>query len=103
MPETDEGDQKVNTAVETMDSKWKFRPPPRGVARDALKLCQEAGSDRCRMQENCVEAHSLEELEEWVERWGEGHTTKVKAGEAEEEESYSDRILAEVLDAKGER
>ena len=98
MPD-DGGDQTVNTEVETMDSKWKFRPPPRGVARDALKLCQEAG--RCRMQENCVEAHTSEELQEWVERWGEGHTTN-KTGETEEE-TYSDRILAEVLDAKGER
>ena len=97
MPE--DGDDSVSTPVETMDSKWKFRPPPRGVARDALKMCQEAG--RCRMQENCVEAHTLEELEEWVERWGEGHTSN-KAGETEEE-TYSDRILAEVLDAKGER
>ena len=102
MPGTDKGDQTVTTEVEAMDSKWKFRPPPRGVARDALKLCQEAGGERSRMQENCVEAHSLEELEEWVERWGEGHTSKAKAGEAEQE-TYSDRILAEVLDAKGER
>ena len=94
MPE-DEADETVTV---TMDSKWKFRPPPRGVARDALKLCQE-GVNQCKMQENCVEAHTLDELEEWVERWGEGHT----GGEAEEEKSYSDRILAEVLDAKGER
>ena len=100
MPE--EGDETAMSSVGTMDSKWKFRPPPRGVARDALKLCQEAteGAGRCRMQENCVEAHTLEELEEWGERWGEGHTANV--GEAEEE-TYSDRILAEVLDAKGER
>ena len=98
MPE-DEGDE---TTTVTMDSKWKFRPPPRGVARDALKLCQEGASGQCKMQENCVEAHTLEELEEWGERWGEGHTTKAE-GEAEKEKSYSDRILAEVLDAKGER
>ena len=98
MPE-DEADETVTV---TMDSKWKFRPPPRGVARDALKLCQE-GVNQCKMQENCVEAHTLDELEEWVERWGEGHSSTSKEGEPEEEKSYSDRILAEVLDAKGER
>ena len=102
MPD-DEGDE--TSLVNAKDSKWKFRPPPRGVAKEALKLCQEVGEGStgvCEMQENCVLAHSLEELEEWGERWGEGHKTKKKEGE-EEEETYSDKILAEVLQAKGNR
>ena len=102
MPD-DEGDE--TSLVNAKDSKWKFRPPPRGVAKEALKLCQEVGEGStgvCEMQENCVQAHSLEELEEWGERWGEGHKTKAKEGE-EEEETYSDKILAEVLQAKGNR
>ena len=98
----DEADEDAVSSVGTMDSKWKFRPPPMGVAKGALKLCQEAreGAGQCRMKENCIEAHSLEELDEWGLRWGEGHTTSL--GETEEE-TYSDRILTEVLEAKGER
>ena len=68
MPD-DEGDE--TSLVSAKDSKWKFRPPPRGVAKEALKLCQEVGEGStgvCEMQENCVQAHSLEELEEWSER-----------------------------------
>ena len=27
-------------AMTMMNSKWKFRPPPRGVARESLRLCE---------------------------------------------------------------
>ena len=103
MPD-DEGDE--TSLVSAKDSKWKFRPPPRGVAKEALKLCQEVGEGStgvCEMQENCVQAHSLEELEEWGERWGEGHKTNKKKEGEEGKETYSDKILAEVLQAKGNR
>ena len=54
--------------------KWKFRPPPRGLARDKLQQCSETrAGDTCALGDLCDEAHSAEELEEWLLRWGETH------------------------------
>ena len=50
------------------------------------------------MGESCVEAHSSGELEEWGRRWEERERV-----EEQQEASYSDRILAEVLEAAGDR
>eukprot|EP00090_Calanus_glacialis_P043171 TRINITY_DN7638_c0_g1_i1.p1 TRINITY_DN7638_c0_g1~~TRINITY_DN7638_c0_g1_i1.p1 ORF type:complete len:1395 (-),score=231.54 TRINITY_DN7638_c0_g1_i1:680-4864(-) len=76
--------------------KWKFRPPPRGVPKENLKLCEthENGST-CRMAEHCVEAHGNEELEEWRERWEE----RLKSEDGADQ-SYSEKILDEVLNAE---
>ena len=55
-------------------TKWKFRPPPRGVVRESFRLCSvTGGGERCELGELCVEAHSQEELAEWEVRWGEDH------------------------------
>ena len=59
--------------MERGPTKWKFRPPPRGVVRENLKLCPVVGGGNCTLGELCDEAHSQEELVEWRERWGEDH------------------------------
>ena len=54
--------------------KWKFRPPPRGVARENLRECSVTrAGDTCSLGDHCDEAHCLEELQEWRIRWGEMH------------------------------
>ena len=60
--------------------RWKFRPPPRGLAREQLRLCGVAGGgDTCGLGEHCDEAHGEEELREWRTRWGEMHRSVVLA------------------------
>jgi hypothetical protein len=96
------------------DSKWKLRPPPRGVPRESLALCGTvAAGGVCRLVvvtrqkvvwadavsrlgANCVEAHSAAELEEWTARWQD------RLG-SEGPRSYSDLILDEVLKDSKER
>ena len=76
--------------------KWKFRPPPRGVTKENLKLCDLfEKSESCRMAEHCIEAHGQEELEEWQKQWEERH----KADEGAEK-TYSEKILNEVLNTE---
>ena len=59
---------------DTRGARWKYRPPPRGLARDSLQLCGPTrAGDTCHVGELCDEAHSQEELEEWRERWAERH------------------------------
>jgi len=76
--------------------KWKFRPPPRGVTRENLVMCevQEQGGT-CRMGEHCAEAHSKEELDEWGERWEELHKSEEGA-----DKTYSEKILDEILNTE---
>ena len=76
--------------------KWKFRPPPRGVTRENLVMCevQEQGGT-CRMGEHCAEAHSKEELDEWGERWEELHKSEEGA-----DQTYSEKILDEILNTE---
>ena len=66
--------------MDTAPTKWKFRPPPRGVDRESLRLCPARaggeGGDWCQLAELCHEAHSRQELAEWLERWGEDHTDR---------------------------
>jgi len=74
-------------------SKWKFRPPPRGVSRDQLILCPVTGAgNTCSLGDHCDEAHSAEELQEWKFRWGETHRSSEKSL------TYSETILNELLD-----
>jgi len=76
--------------------KWKFRPPPRGVPKENLKLCETHENEgTCRMAEHCAEAHGSEELDEWGERWEERHKSEDGA-----DQTYSEKILDEVLNAE---
>lgn len=48
---------------------WKHRPPPRGVPADKLSVCQNHHIyGLCRLGSQCCEAHSEDELAEWLER-----------------------------------
>ena len=55
-------------------SKWKFRPPPRGVAKENLRRCKvNVAEECCQLGDLCDEAHSDQELQEWQLRWEEDH------------------------------
>ena len=55
-------------------TKWKFRPPPRGVAKENLRRCQvNQAEESCQLGDLCDEAHSELELQEWQIRWEEDH------------------------------
>ena len=76
--------------------KWKFRPPPRGIPKENMKLCSTHSSGiTCRIGEHCAEAHGDGELSEWRERWDERHKS-----EDDVDQSYSEKILHEVLHAE---
>nr|XP_037287295.1 probable helicase with zinc finger domain [Rhipicephalus microplus]XP_037287296.1 probable helicase with zinc finger domain [Rhipicephalus microplus] len=48
---------------------WKHRPPPRGIPADELSICQNHHLyGQCRLGSQCCEAHSEDELAEWLER-----------------------------------
>lgn len=49
---------------------WHWRAPPRGAKSDNYVLCEsfrETGN--CRYGYQCVEAHGIDELEEWKQRF----------------------------------
>ena len=55
-------------------SKWKFRPPPRGLVKENLRMCRlNEAEDCCQLGDLCDEAHSQQELQEWRTRWEEDH------------------------------
>eukprot|EP00057_Strongylocentrotus_purpuratus_P033405 XP_791308.3 PREDICTED: helicase with zinc finger domain 2 [Strongylocentrotus purpuratus] len=79
---------------------WKYRSPPLNVTNGQYKLCQRNLKKLCNysgvVQErnDCAEAHSQEELEEWKER----HEYRMmKIAKAKEQRLYSfvDELLAE--------
>lgn len=55
-------------------TKWRWRPPPRGVGTDAYTICDawvSSGGTTCRYGVQCVEAHGQDELDEWRNRFEE--------------------------------
>jgi len=61
-----------------------------------MKLCSTHSSGiTCRIGEHCAEAHGDGELSEWRERWDERHKS-----EDDVDQSYSEKILHEVLHAE---
>lgn len=51
---------------------WKYRPPPRGFTVEEsymLDMCPNIVDGVCSFGENCVDAHSEGELNEWKERF----------------------------------
>lgn len=74
---------------------WKYRPPPRGVAADEYNLCTTfIETSSCRLGEQCIDAHSQEELEEWRHRF---EYRAMKLEKARENQlhgaSYADQLL----------
>lgn len=48
----------------------KFRPPPAGLSASEFRLCVQYQKIRtCRLGNQCVEAHGIEELNEWTIQW----------------------------------
>ncbi|MGH0153624.1 UNVERIFIED_CONTAM: hypothetical protein FKN15_026908 [Acipenser sinensis] len=70
---------------------WKYRAPPQRRIQEML-LCDRP--DTCEYGENCVRAHSVEEMQEWIMRAREAHK-KRKAVEQYGLLSYQDRLLEE--------
>lgn len=49
---------------------WKWRPPPRGHTSDSYAQCKNwLETSNCAYGILCTEAHGIEELEEWKERF----------------------------------
>ena len=49
---------------------WKHRPPPTGLTSHEFRLCKQFEKHlSCRLGLQCVEAHGIEEFNEWVIRW----------------------------------
>ncbi|KAL7639366.1 UNVERIFIED_CONTAM: hypothetical protein RMT77_009867 [Armadillidium vulgare] len=74
---------------------WNYRPPPRGVLANEYSLCINFIEKLvCRLGDQCVQAHSKEELAEWKERF---EYRSMKLEKAKERElhgaSYADRLL----------
>ena len=78
---------------------WKFRPPPRSAGGPgAYKLCPNMQEDGvCRFGDQCAEAHSFEEIQEWKERL-EFRQKKAKKA-AKLYESLSDQIVEKLASA----
>lgn len=58
------------TAIEFIDKDhaWAFRCPPIGTP-DHYCICKSNQLAKCRWGDQCPEAHSMEELNEWIERF----------------------------------
>lgn len=69
---------------------WKYRKPP--LKRKYFQLCSR--KDICELGDNCVYAHSREELEEWLTRSKVGQNRK-KEAEKQGLISFRDRLLEE--------
>lgn len=72
---------------------WKFRSPPRGL--DAYVLCENfEDSEVCSYSNQCIEAHGVEELAEWNERF---EYRKIKMEKAHDKElvgkTYTEQLL----------
>ena len=101
--------------MDAATTKWKFRPPPRGVAKENLRRCKvKVAEELCQLGDLCDEAHSDQELQEWQVRWEEDHryialTLHCKVLSArnvnilsyrddQKKKTYSEKILDELLD-----
>ncbi|KAB0792538.1 hypothetical protein PPYR_14497 [Photinus pyralis] len=78
---------------------WHWRPPPRGLNAEKYTLCKYCDrKESCRFGVQCVEAHGLEELSEWKERY---KYRKMKLQRAYEKElfgkSYTEQLLEKYL------
>ena len=61
----------TSRTTETPDRKnWRYRPPPRGLTSQEYTQCPRYfGIGSCRVGNQCSQAHSAEELQEWRERF----------------------------------
>ncbi|XP_017861405.1 PREDICTED: probable helicase with zinc finger domain [Drosophila arizonae] len=89
-----ESHQKVIMSDEGRD--WKWRPPPRGYTLDTYSLCETfAEAQTCHYGAQCVEAHGLDELNEWKERF---EYRRMRVQKACEKELYGKSYTEQVLE-----
>ncbi|XP_077192077.1 3'-5' exoribonuclease HELZ2 [Paroedura picta] len=76
---------------------WNHRAPPYGLR--SFKLC--ARADICEYGQDCTKAHSMEELEEWIQRAKAAEENKKSAKEGGLL-AYQDRLLEEYQQSHNE-
>ncbi|XP_023294599.2 probable helicase with zinc finger domain [Lucilia cuprina] len=88
-----EAHQNVIMSDEGRD--WKWRPPPRGFTLDSYSLCESwTESQLCHYGNQCVEAHGVDELNEWKDRFEYRRMRVQKACEKElYGKSYTELVL----------
>ncbi|XP_037940519.1 probable helicase with zinc finger domain [Teleopsis dalmanni] len=89
-----ESHQNVIMSYEGRD--WKWRPPPRGFTLDSYSICEAfTESQTCHYGNQCVEAHGLDELNEWKERF---EYRRMRLQKACEKELYGKSYTEQILD-----
>lgn len=78
---------------------WKYRAPARGVGADQYTLCPAyAATGKCRLGQQCCDAHGEEELFEWKERFDYRQTKLQRAKECSlQGRNYTEQLLEKWL------
>ncbi|XP_074867921.1 3'-5' exoribonuclease HELZ2 [Carettochelys insculpta] len=76
---------------------WTYRTPPYGLT--AFTLCSRG--EICDYGDRCTKAHSMEELQEWIQRAKAAQRSK-KSAKREGLLSYQDRLVAEYQESRNE-
>ncbi|XP_058833823.1 probable helicase with zinc finger domain [Topomyia yanbarensis] len=75
---------------------WKWRPPPRGFTAESYSLCENyLDNQTCHYGNQCVEAHGIDELNEWKERF---EYRKKKLQRARDKELYGKSYTEQLLE-----
>ncbi|EAA05697.4 AGAP011545-PA, partial [Anopheles gambiae str. PEST] len=75
---------------------WKWRPPPRGFVAESYTLCEKyQDNQNCHYGNQCVEAHGVDELNEWKERF---EYRKKKLQRARDKELYGKSYTEQLLE-----
>ncbi|CAH0546095.1 unnamed protein product [Brassicogethes aeneus] len=77
---------------------WRWRPPPRGFKSDNYALCHNwRDAQSCRYGGQCVEAHGVDELKEWKQRFKYREMKLLRAKEKEMFGSYTEEFLERLI------
>uniref|UniRef100_A0A182TCJ0 C3H1-type domain-containing protein n=1 Tax=Anopheles maculatus TaxID=74869 RepID=A0A182TCJ0_9DIPT len=75
---------------------WKWRPPPRGFVAESYTVCEKfQDNQNCHYGNQCVEAHGVDELNEWKERF---EYRKKKLQRARDKELYGKSYTEQLLE-----
>lgn len=82
---------------------WKYRPPPHGFGSDTYRLCEQQQSKEgfCRLGNQCVEAHCLDELREWKDRF-DYRQKRAQRAQKMYGKSFGDILLDKLASAKNQ-
>ena len=62
--------RNVRNPNDKIELSSKFRAPPSGLTSQEFRLCKQfEKNNTCRLGPQCVEAHGVEELNEWITFW----------------------------------